>query len=364
MKPFSTRRIAAAIAAGLVFASLTATAGSAANATPAPALPKLKTASKIRIGFFANVTHGSALIAQEKKFFEKYLKGTTIEYVAFNAGPSVIEAMKGGSIDVSFIGPNPAVAGYVSTRGTLLNIVAGSTIGGAQFITKQNITTVADLKGKTFATPQLGNTQDVALRAYLKSQGYTTSILGGGDVNIAPTANASTLDLFKAGTIDGAWVPEPWASRLVLEANGRVFLDEKTLWPRGKFVTTNIISSQSFLKAYPGTVRALLQAVQYTNTWTRANTAAAKDAIQNQLLKWSGKKLSDDVINRAWSSMSFTLDPVASQLADSVDAAVDAGTLTNVGSRGIAGIFDLRLLNQLMKSQKKKTYKSAGLGLV
>jgi NitT/TauT family transport system substrate-binding protein len=204
---------------------LTATAGTAANTTPAPTLPKLKTAKTIRVGFFGNVTHGSALIAQEKKFFEKYLKGTTIEYVAFNADPAVIEAMKGGSIDVSFIGPNPAVAGYVSTRGSLLRIVGGSTTGGAQFITKQNITTVADLKGKTFATPQLGNTQDVALRSYLKSKGYTTSILGG-DVNIAPTANASTLDLFKNGTIDGAWVPEPWASRLVLEANGRVFLDE------------------------------------------------------------------------------------------------------------------------------------------
>lgn len=364
MKRRLTSKAAAAVAAALTFASLTAGAGSAATATPAPALPKLKNAKVVRIGFFANVTHGSALIAQEKKFFEKYLKGTKIEYVAFNAGPAVVEAMKGGSIDVSFIGPNPAVAGYVSTRGSLLRIVAGSTTGGAQFITKQTITTVADLKGKTFATPQLGNTQDVALRSYLKSKGYTTSILGSGDVNIAPTANASTLDLFKNGSIDGAWVPEPWASRLVLEANGRVFLDEKSLWPKGKFVTTNIIASQSFLKSYPGTVRSLLQAVQYTNKWAKANAAAAKDAVQNQLLKWSGKKLSDEVINRAWPSLTFTLDPVAAQLAESVDAAVDAGTLTNVGSRGIAGIYDLRLLNQILKFQKLKTYKAAGLGQV
>ena len=362
MKRSLTSKVAAALAAGLAIATLSAGTGTAA--TPAPTLPKLKNAKVVRVGFFANVTHGSALIAQEKKFFERFLKNTKIEYVAFNAGPAVIEAMKGGSIDISFIGPNPAVAGYVSTRGSLLRIVAGSTTGGAQFITKQNITTVADLKGKTFATPQLGNTQDVALRSYLKSKGYTTSILGSGDVNIAPTANASTLDLFKNGSIDGAWVPEPWASRLVLEANGRVFLDEKSLWPKGKFVTTNIIATQSFLKSYPGTVRSLLQAVQYTNTWAKANTAAAKDAVQAQLLKWSGKKLSDEVINRAWPSLTFTLDPVAAQLADSTDAAVEAGTLTNVGSRGIAGIYDLRLLNQLMKFQKKKTYKAAGLGLV
>jgi NitT/TauT family transport system substrate-binding protein len=129
-------------------------------------------------------------------------------------------------------------------------------------------------------------------------------------------------------------------------------------------VTTNIIASQSFLKKYPGTVRALLQAVQYTNTWAKAKTAAAKDAVHAQLLKWSGKKFSDDVINRAWPSLTFTLDPVAAQLADSTFAAVEAGTLTNVGSRGIAGIYALRLLNQLMKFQKTKTYKAAGLGLV
>ena len=361
MKLLASRRVAVAVAAGLALASLSATAGTAA--TPKPTLPKLKTASVVRVGFFANVTHGTALIAQEKKFFEKYLKGTKIEYTAFNAGPAVIEAMKGGSIDVSFIGPNPAVAGYVSTRGSLLKIVAGSTTGGAQFITKQSIQTVADLRGKTFATPQLGNTQDVALRAYLKSKGYAVSILGGGDVNIAPTANASTLDLFKAGTIDGAWVPEPWASRLVLEANGRVFLDEKSLWPGRKFVTTNLIAKSDFLKKYPGTVRAIIQGAQEAGNWASANKQAAKDAVQAQLLKWSGKKLSDEAINRAWGNLKFTLDPVAKQLAQSVDEAVDAGTLTNVGSRGIAGIYDLRLLNQILKFQKRKTFSASGLGL-
>lgn len=361
MKHKAIRRIAVAVAAGLAFASISATAGTAA--TPTATLPKLKTAPVVRVGFFANVTHGTALIAQQKKFFEKYLKGTKIEYTAFNAGPSVIEAMKGGSIDVSFIGPNPAVAGFVSTRGSLLKIVAGATTGGAQFITKQSIKTVADLRGKTFATPQLGNTQDVALRAYLKSKGYAVSILGGGDVNISPTANASTLDLFKAGTIDGAWVPEPWASRLVLEANGRVFLDEKQLWPGGKFVTTNLIAKSNFLKKYPGTVRAIIQATQEAGNWAVANKQAAKDAVQAQLLKWSGKKLSDEAMNRAWGNLKFTLDPVASQLAESVDEAVDAGTLTNVGSRGIQGIYDLRLLNQILKFQKRKTFTTSGLGL-
>ena len=352
---------------GLAVAALAVTTFAAApaqSANPA-ALPKLKTAKVVRVGFFANVTHGSALIAQQKRFFEKFLapQGTKIEYTLFNAGPSVIEAMKGGSIDVSFIGPNPAVSGYVSTRGALLKVVSGATVGGAQFITKKSITTVAQLRGKTIATPQLGNTQDVALRAYLRKKGFTTSLLGSGDVNIAPTANASTLDLFKNGSLDGAWVPEPWASRLVLEANGRVFLDEKELWPAGKFVTTVIVAKSDFLKTYPGTVRSVIQATNFANKWAAKNQQAAKDAVQAQLIKWTGKGLSDAVINRAWKNLSFTLDPVASSLATSVDEAVDAGVLTNVGSRGIAGIYDIRLLNTVLVNEGRKKFGTAGLGL-
>ena len=363
MKTFLRRRGAVVAALAIAAVSLAGVASPASSATT-PVLPKLKTAKAIRIGFFPNVTHSPALVAQQRKTIDNALKaeGTTVQWVSFNAGPAAIEALKGGSIDASFIGPNPAVSGYVSTHGSLLKIVSGVTAGGAQFITKQSIQTVADLAGKTFATPQLGNTQDVALRAYLKSKGYTTSILGGGDVNIAPTSNATTLSLFKSGDIDGAWVPEPWASRLVLEGNGRVFLDEKSLWTKGKFATTVLIAKASFLKSYPGTVRTTIKSLSYTIDWIRKNPVAAKDATQAQLLKWSGARLSDDVINRAWGNFNPTLDPIAKSLEKSVDDAVDAGVLTNVGSKGINGIYDLRLVNQLQVFAKRAKVSARGLG--
>jgi NitT/TauT family transport system substrate-binding protein len=272
--------------------------------------------------------------------------------------------MKGGSLDAAFLGVSPAVSGYVSTHGSLLRIVSGTTTGGAQFITKSSITTVADLRGKTFASPQLGGTQDVALRSYLKRKGYATTTSGvGGDVIVSPMDNSTTLASFKTGNVDGAWVPEPWASRLVLEGNGHVFLDEKSLWHSGNFVTTQLVVATQYLKSYPGTVRALIGSEYATNTWIRANKQAAKDAIQAQLLADTGKNLSDAVINRAWENITPTLDPVAASLAVSVNHAVDAGLLTNIGARGVQGIYDLRLLNQLMKFKGEKTYGTAGLGL-
>lgn len=331
----------------------------------AATLPKLATASTLRLGFFANVTHASALIAIEKGLLEQYLgaDGTKVEYTVFNAGPSAIEAIKGGAIDASYIGPNPTISGFVSTDGELIRAVAGATSGGAQLVVKASINSVADLKGKTLATPQLGNTQDVALRAWLKRNGYNVSLSGQGDVNVLPTDNATTLALFQKGTIDGAWLPEPWASRLVLEANAKVLLDEASLWPNGDFVTTNIIAETGYLAKYPGTIRSLIRANIAAIQWAKANPAAAKDAVQAQLLKWSGKKLSDAVINRAWDNLRLTWDPIATSLKTSANNAVKAGVLTNLGADGINGIYDLRLLNAVLKFEKLPTVSANKLGL-
>ncbi len=224
-----TRRTAVVgIAAAALLAITPGLASPAQAARPvvepaANTLPKLATAPVVRIGFFANVTHAPALVAQQLRLFETFLgkDGTKIEYTAFNAGPAVVEAMKGGAIDVSYIGPNPSISGYTSTGGTLLRVVSGATSGGASLVVKPGITSVSDLKGKKIATPQLGNTQDVALRSWLKDNGLKTSTTGSGDVTITPTDNANSLALFKKGEIDGAWLPEPWASRLVLEAGAQ-----------------------------------------------------------------------------------------------------------------------------------------------
>ena len=364
------------ITAGLAGLAIVATAGAsgAIAATPKPtpkptataalALPKLPTAPVVRIGFFANVTHAPALVAQQLSLFEQNLnkEGTKVEYVLFNAGPAAIESLKGGAIDISYIGPNPTVAGYTSTNGTLLKVVSGSTSGGAQLVVKSGINSVQDLRGKKIATPQLGNTQDVALRSWLKDNGLRTSIAGGGDVTVIPTENAQSLTLFKRGDIDGAWVPEPWASRLVLEAGAKVLLDEKTLWPGGQFVTTNIIAGKSFLDKYPGTVRSVLQANNTAIRYIADNVVKSKDVVQEQITKWTGKPLPDSVINRSWGNLRFTWDPLPLTLKKSAEDAVTAGLL-QLKPNALSGIYDLRLLNSVLKASKARTLTAAGLGL-
>jgi NitT/TauT family transport system substrate-binding protein len=369
-----TRLTRRAAVAGLVSLALAAGLGLPATAQAAPAaaptvtlpaapLPKLPTAPVVRLGFFANVTHAPALVAQQLRLFEAFLgkDGTKVEYTAFNAGPAAIEAMKGGAIDISYIGPNPSVSGYTTTGGTLLRVVSGATSGGAQFVVKPGINSVADLKGKKIATPQLGNTQDVALRAWLKDNGLKTSTASGGDVTVIPTENATTLTLFKKGDIDGAWLPEPWASRLVLEAGAKVFLDEKSLWPNGQFVTTNIIASQAFLNRYPGTVRSILQANNSAIKYIATNVTKSKDVVQEQITKWTGKPLPDAVITRSWGNLRFTWDPLPLTLAKSADDAVAAGLL-QLGPNKLKGIYDLRLLNQVLTAAKARTVSASGLG--
>lgn len=318
----------------------------------------------IRIGYFANVTHAPALFAKERKIFETALAGTgtKIEWITFNAGPSAIEAFKGKALDVTYIGPNPSIAGFASTKGTLIRIIAGSTANGAQLIVKPSINKVSDLAGKKIASPQLGNTQDVALRSWLASQNYKTTITGGGDVTVIPTENAQSLTLFQKGDIDGAWVPEPWASRLVLEAGGKVFLDEKDLWPKKQFLTTQIVAATDFLNKYPKTVEAILKGHMQSVTEIKKSPAAAQDAVQNQIVAATGKRLSDAVIARAWSNLIFTYDPLIPTLVQSSKDAVATGLLTNLGSRGLVGIYDLRILNKLLVASKQKRVLTQGLG--
>jgi NitT/TauT family transport system substrate-binding protein len=371
---FRSRLTRRAALVGLVgSAVLAATAGLGASAhaatpspTPAPtaaALPKLATAPVVRIGFFANVTHAPALVAQQLRLFDTFLgkDGTQVQYVLFNAGPAAIEAMKGGAIDMAYVGPNPTVSGYTSTGGTLLRVVSGVTSGGAQLVVKPSINAPADLKGKTLATPQLGNTQDVALRSWLKAHGLKTSTTGTADVTITPTDNATTLALFKKGSIDGAWLPEPWASRMVIEGGAKVLVDEKDLWPNGQFVTTNLVASQQFLNQYPGTVRAVIQANNSAIKYIAANVDKSKAVVQQQITQWTGKPLPDAVITRSWGNLRFTWDPLPATLAKSADDAVSAGLLT-LGTNKLQGIYDLRLLNQVLKVAKAKPVSAGGLG--
>jgi NitT/TauT family transport system substrate-binding protein len=304
-------------------------------------------AATIRLGYFPNITHAPALIGVNKGFFQDALGSTKLEPKTFNAGPAALEALLSGAIDATYIGPNPAINGWAQSKGAGLKIIAGSTSGGAGLVVKPTITSAADLKGKKIATPQLGNTQDVALRSYLKTNGLNADQQGGGDVSIQPQDNATSLQAFQQGAIDGAWVPEPNLSRMQIESKGKLLVDEKSLWPGGQFVTTHLIVSQKFLKEYPGTVKKLLQGHLKALDYIKTDNAGAQTAANAQLAALSGKPLKDAIIASAFKNMTFTADPIASSLYTSAQHAQDVGLLKPVD---LKGIYDLGPLNELLKA--------------
>jgi len=317
------------------------------------------TSRTLRLGYFPNVTHAAPVVGVAKGFFTKRLGSTKLETQTFNAGPAEIEAMLGGDLDAGYIGPNPAINAFAKTKGEGIRIVAGATSGGAALIVQPGISSAADLRGKRIASPQLGNTQDVALRAWLKGQGLTPSSQGvQGDVQVEPSENATTLQLFRDKKIDGAWVPEPWASRLVLDGGGKVLVDEKTLWPQGKFVTTHLIVRTEFLQKYPETVKALIEGQVDADEWIADNPDEAKSTVNAELKRLTTKSLADEVLDRAWENIEITTDPVAASLKKSADDAVEAGLLKEVD---LKGIYDLTLLRQVLSGRGGGSVDDAGL---
>jgi NitT/TauT family transport system substrate-binding protein len=274
-------------------------------------------------------------------------EAATIQATSFNAGPAVIEALFADQIDLAYIGPNPAINGYVQSKGEALRIVSGSTSGGAALVVRADagIASAADLAGRKLATPQLGGTQDVALRNYVVANGLQT-VENGGTVEIIPTQNSQTLDLFKQGMIDGAWVPEPWASRLIVEGGGVLFLDERDLWPDGAFVTTHIIVSTSFLIDHPDLVTRWLRAQVDITAWEQENPAEAKSLVNAEIERLTGKKLDEAVLEQAWSRMTITWDPISPSLVSSAESAFNIGFLAE--KPDLTGIYDLSLLNAVL----------------
>lgn len=321
----------AAIALAIGSAVFTAIPSSSGDAVDS------KYPATIRIGYFANITHAPALVAVQERIFEKYLPNTDIEYFVFPSGSAAVEAFKGGALDISYIGPNPAINGFVTTNGKLLRIVSGATSGGAQFVVQPDVTE-QNLAGKNFASPGLGGTQDVALRNYLNSKGLNFEI--GGDVSITPSENSSTLALFQKGDIDGAWVPEPWASRLVLEGKGKVLVNEADLWPNGEFATTLIAATTDFKNKYPAAVEAVLKANTDALYLINNVPEKAKELSQKEIAKQTGKKLSDEVLNRAWENLKFGSDPLVHTLKQGAADAVRVGLL-KLGTLNLNEIYDL-----------------------
>lgn len=312
----------------------------------------------LRLGYFPNLTHATALAGVALGLFAKALgPNVKLETTTFNAGPAAVEALFSDALDASYMGPNPAINAYVRSKGEAVRIVAGAASGGAFLVVRPEVNAAADLRGKKVATPQLGGTQDVAARRWLQAQGLKTDAQGGGDVSVVPQDNADALTAFKTGQIAGAWVPEPWASRMVVEGSGKVLVDERDLWPGGQFVTTNLVVRSAFLKQHPDVIARLLQGQAEATAYLTSQPEAAQRTVNAALTRITGKPLAAEVIARAWQGIVFTNDPLPASLRKSADDAVALGFL-KLGGLNLNGIYDLGPLNVALKAAGQSEIKT------
>ena len=309
----------------------------------------------LRLGYFPNINHAQAVIGIGNGDFQRAL-GDNIEIkrFVFNAGPSAIEALFAKQIDAAYVGPNPAINGYIVSEGKNVRIIAGTSSGGAVFVVRNDsgIQTPKDFAGKKFASPQLGNTQDVALRKYLLDNGYKTKEKGG-NVEVLPVKNPDILTLMLKKEIDGAWVPEPWGEKLIKEGNARQFLDERTLWPDGKFVTANIVVNPEYLRANPDVIKKLLEAHINETRWINNNKEEALKVYNTELKKLTGQTIPEDQLKGAFSKLEITYDPLKQSLFKSANDAFEIGFLGKT-KPDLTGIYDLTVLNDIIKEKNLK----------
>lgn len=346
--------VAACSGAATTSTSGTSTSGSA-DSTTATRATASESPSAVRLGYFPNVTHAPALVGVADGFFQAELGDVALETFTFNAGTEAVEALFAEAIDMTFIGPNPAINAYAQSEGAAIRIISGSTSGGAALVVKPEIDGPADLAGLKIATPSLGNTQDVALRAWLLEQGFETTPEGGGEVAVIPQSNGQSLETFLSGEIDGAWVPEPWATRLVIEGGGKVLVDERDLWPDGEFVTTHLIVSTEFLERYPDAVAAVLRGLVQAIDQINADPTGSQETVNASIEGLTGSRLAVETITGAWSTLTFTLDPIATSLRESADDAVAIGLLEPVD---LSGIYSLEALNGILSFLNRETITS------
>ncbi len=309
----------------------------------------------IRVGAYPNITHSQAMVGKANGFFEKALgPGVKIDWKSFNAGPAAIEALFAGAIDMTYIGPNPAIQGYVRSNGEALRIVAGATSGGAALVVRNDsgIQKPEDFHKKKVASPQQGNTQDVALRAWLLAHGMKSTDKGG-DVQVIPMANPDQLTLFLKKELDAAWAPEPWATRLIKEGNGRLFLDERDLWPQGQFITCHLIVSAKFLRDRPDLVKKWIGAHVELTDWINGHMPDAKKVLNQQIQNETGKALPPAELDEAFSRLQVTYDPLRASLLTAAKSSFDAGFLGRQ-MPDLSRLYDLTLLNQVLTEKGKK----------
>jgi NitT/TauT family transport system substrate-binding protein len=307
----------------------------------------------LRIGYFPNINHAQAVIGLGRGDFQKAL-GDNVEVKTqiFNAGPAAIEALFANQIDVTYIGPNPAINGYVQSNGEALRIISGAASGGAVFVVRNDsgINSPQDLANKKFSSPQLGNTQDVALRKYLLDNGYKTKE-NGGNVEVIPAKNADIVSLMIKKDIDGAWIPEPWGAKLIKEANSKVLVDERELWPDGQFVTAHIIARTDYIEKNPDVIKNLLGAHIDETNWINSNKTAAIEAFNVELDKLTGQTIPQDEFREGISRIKLTYDPIKESLFKSANDAFDIGFLGKTRP-DLSGIYDMKILNEVLKERE------------
>jgi NitT/TauT family transport system substrate-binding protein len=358
---FHTRvRIPVALLSGALL--LTGCAGSGdqeSSEAPSGQVEAPAEISTLRLGYFPNLTHAPALIGVQQGHFKSALKdlGVTVTPTVFNAGPDVVTALFSDSLDCSYIGPNPAVNAFVQSGGEAVRVVAGAASAGASLVVRPEINSVTDMVGKSFASPQLGNTQDVAFRFWLKEQGYETTAEGGGEVSIKPQSNAEGLAAYGSGAIDGAWVPEPWVSEYLAQG-AKVLVDESTLWPNGDFVTTHIICRTAFLEQQPEVVAALLKGHLASLDAIESDPAAAKESFGLAISALTGNSPKPEILDRAWDQVRFTYDPLPATLVKSAEDAIAVGLLDQAGVDAAGGLpgslYDLVALDGVLAELGKQ----------
>ncbi|MFZ5814600.1 MAG: ABC transporter substrate-binding protein [Bacillota bacterium] len=298
----------------------------------------------IRLGYMANLTHAQAVLGVAESTFEQTV-GVPVIPRLFAAGPAAIQALFAGEIDLLYIGPSPAITGYLRSDGSALRIIAGAASGGAVFVVRDGVDP-ADLRGARLATPGLANTQDIALRHLLARRGWRTRERGG-DVTLSPMAPAEILSLFARGQLDGAWVAEPWGSRLIQEAGARLVYDERELWPDRVAATTVLAARPEFLKVHRDEAKRFLEAHLAITRWIQTQPDQARVRLQAALADLQGRPLPDRLMAEAFGRIDFRSDPMTASVEEQAQRAYQLGLL---GARkpDLSGLFDLSLLEEVV----------------
>jgi NitT/TauT family transport system substrate-binding protein len=345
--------LTAAVAAQAVVLVLGLSACSRANSSPTTPSADQGAAADLRLGYFPNVTHAAALVGLDKGFFAKELGKTKLTTQSFNAGPDEVSALLGKSLDAAFIGSGPAINAFAKSKGGVV-LIAGATSGGAQLVVANGINSPSDLIGKTVATPQLGNTQDVSLKTWLAKNNLT------GKVNVENLANADTLTQFQKGAVQGAWLPAPWDDQLIQTGGAKVLLNESSLWPSGQFPTTVLVVRTQFLQQHPETVQALIKGELDAINYTKSDKAGAENAVNAELKQLTGKALPQPVIDAAFGEITLTADPLASDFPALATDQVTAGIVKTAPS--VNGFAELTLLNKELTAQGQPTVSAGNIG--